>query len=275
MLPLYAAALAAIELARLFESRRTEHLVDAHALDDLVSAYPTSLYPTLSLLLQSGAYQAEARDGLENRLDIGMAGPLKDETALTLPPSQATELPLASASLDLYRLNNVVHQTEQRHQVLREAARVVRPGGLLQVTDNTVGWVDATWTVRLARALGREALAQRLIQHKLASSHQRLVRDSRWWEQAAGEEWDVVTVRPFFSQLGMTMASLFESLNFKQGGPGPDWLTRKVTENRLLRPVYRFLLGSLARGIARQDANWVQSSGATSLMVVLQRRGSC
>ncbi len=141
MLPLYAVALACSGVARLFQPRSAQSSadLDASALDDLVTAYPTSLYPTLSVLLQANAYQAEAGDRFESRLDIGLSGPYEDQTALTLQPWQASSLPLGSASLDRYRLNNVIHQTEQRYQVLQEAARVLRPGGLLQVTDNTVG----------------------------------------------------------------------------------------------------------------------------------------
>jgi len=277
MPPLYALALAGF-----FPSSRSCALEprDAHGADylaSLLTRYPTSLYPILALLLQTRVYALEDEGGAENSLNAGLShlgwSP-EERNRREVDSDQVASLDIASGSIDVYRLNNIIHQSQGRQEVLREAARVVRPGGLLLLTDNTAGWVESIWTVRLARAMGRHLLAARLIQDKLKSSHQRLVPDADWWTTHLPEPWALVAVRPFFSRDAMTCASLFESLNFKLGGAGPEWLTGRVVRNPILRSVYRWLLEALGRTLVRADARLVERSGATSLMVILRRRPS-
>lgn len=268
---LYATALLALAPR---SQRRSELLWEPPDgyLEELWSRYPTSLYPILTLMLQSRVYAMED-SGLEGKsLNIGLS--LLGWTALEGRPSghlDPAALALPADSVDVYRLNNVIHQTDRRAMVVDEAARVLRPGGLLLLTDNTAGWLDSIWTIRLARLLGRHALAQRLANDKLRSSRQNLVPDTVWWRDHIDGRWEFVSATPFFSRDAMTVASLFESLNFKQGGPAPDWLTKRVLKYSWLKRAYRRLIVRLARDLMELDDLWTERSGATSLLVVLRR----
>ncbi len=241
-------------------------------LEELWSRYPTRLYPILTLMLQSRVYAAEDDGSKWESLNVGTSSlgwsPPEGRLSDQLDPAA---LALPADSVDVYRLNNVVHQSDRRSPVMEEAARVLRPGGLLLLTDNTAGWLDSIWTIRLAEGLGRHALARRLANDKLASSRQNLVPGAAWWREHIDDRWEFVSATPFFSRDAMTVASLFESLNFKQGGPAPDWLTRRALKCSWLKRAYRRLIIALTRELLELDDLWTERSGSTSLLVVLRR----
>lgn len=246
-------------------------------LEPLLQVYSTSLFPVLTLALEARLFRQACPPGLERSLNIGMdqvPWKVPESCRVSLPASQAPCLPLPSASVEIYRLNNTIHQAPDRRPLLEEAARVLCPGGLLQVVDNSRAWVEAIWTVRLARALRRGALAERLIQDKLKSSGQNLVPEVRWWTRGLDpRQWELVSVQPFFSTTAMTVASIFESLNFKQGGTSPEWISRRVRKSFWLRPLYHTLLSSLGQALIESDAARTAARGGTSLLVTARRRG--
>lgn len=245
-------------------------------LDALLETYPTCLFPTLSLALESIAYSQLPGQPGERSLNIGfseVSWQPPEQTSLSGTAAQAANLDIPDASLDHYRLNNVIHQVQDRFAVLDEAARVVKSGGYLQLTDNTRGWVDAIWLIKAARRLGKVALAQRLVEDKLKSSGQNLVPCAGWWtENPRLDQWEVVEARPFFSASSMTVASVFESLNFKQGGTSPDWLAGRIVRNRFLRPLYRALVRNLSHSLVELDPELTARSEGVFLLVTLRRK---
>ncbi|MCA9792531.1 MAG: methyltransferase domain-containing protein [Candidatus Eremiobacteraeota bacterium] len=246
-------------------------------LENLLGEYPTSLYPILALLLERRLYEETAPPQCNSSLNYGIE-PLRWQPAESqaMRGEQLTDdlasLPLETASVDLYRLNNIIHQREDRQTVLTEAARVVRPGGLLQLTDNTAEWVESNWTVWLARKLGKHQLADRLRDDKLRSTNQILVPSLDWWAQLDDPNWELVEATPFFSCLSFRLSSLFESLNFKQGGPAPVWLESRVTRFAPVRGLYRALIGDIAKTLQHRDQELVDKGGSSFLFVTLRRR---
>ena len=80
------------------------------------------------------------------------------------------DIPLADASVDVVISNCVINLSADKRQVLREAARVLRPGGRFAVSDviADADMDEATradmqqWTGCIAGALTREEFEQRL-----------------------------------------------------------------------------------------------------------------
>lgn len=245
-------------------------------LDELLDLYPTSLFPTLTLALESRLFRqtVSTLDGAS--LNVGLeevAFRPQEPGSVSAVAEQTSRLPFPDGSLAVYRLNNTIHQIPDREAVLIEAARVLRPGGTLQVTDNTRAWVESIWTIRLARTLGKHGLAARLLQDKLKSSGQHLAPGAGWWARNLNpEHWELESVRPFFSTTAMTIASVFESLNFKQGGTSPEWLSRRVVRNPGLRLIYRKMLTALTLRLIASDPDRTDSDGGTFLLVTARRR---
>lgn len=88
---------------------------------------------------------------IDNRLDLVHESPVRHQvkvnprTELGLPDSAVIarneELPFENNSIDVVVLHHVLDYAQSPHQVLREAARVIRPGGyLLNVGFNPISW---------------------------------------------------------------------------------------------------------------------------------------
>ncbi|MDO6562516.1 class I SAM-dependent methyltransferase [Amphritea sp. 1_MG-2023] len=88
---------------------------------------------------------------VDNRLDLARESPVRHQikvnpvTELGLPDSAVIsrneELPFAHNSVDVVVLHHALDFAQSPHQVLREAARVLRPGGfLLNVGFNPISW---------------------------------------------------------------------------------------------------------------------------------------
>lgn len=82
------------------------------------------------------------------------------------------DIPLPDASVDVVLSNCVINLAADKHLVLREAARVLRPGGRFAVSDVLAdpGMDEATrndmalWTGCVAGALTREEFSEALLQ---------------------------------------------------------------------------------------------------------------
>lgn len=88
---------------------------------------------------------------IDNRLDLARESPVRHQvlvnpvSELGLPDTAVIgrneELPFAHNSIDVVLLHHALDFAESPHQVLREASRVLRPGGyLLNVGFNPMSW---------------------------------------------------------------------------------------------------------------------------------------
>ncbi len=64
------------------------------------------------------------------------------------------DVPLASGSADLVALSDVIEHVADKGRVLAEAARLVRPGGLVYVNTLARGWRARLFAVEVAERLG-------------------------------------------------------------------------------------------------------------------------
>lgn len=64
------------------------------------------------------------------------------------------DVPLADASADLVALSDVIEHVADKRRVLAEAARLVRPGGLVYVNTLASGWRARLLAVEVAERLG-------------------------------------------------------------------------------------------------------------------------
>ncbi|MCV6612795.1 MAG: class I SAM-dependent methyltransferase [Amphritea sp.] len=88
---------------------------------------------------------------IDNRLDLGRESPIRHQipinpiAELGLPDTaiiaRNEELPLEHNSIDVVVLHHALDFAQSPHQVLREAARVLRPGGyLVNIGFNPISW---------------------------------------------------------------------------------------------------------------------------------------
>ncbi len=91
---------------------------------------------TLSLMLARGAKQVIAVDNSEKMVEYG-AGIAKRNRVKNLDYrlGDLEELPIASGSVDLALFHQSLHHALHPEKALREAARVLRPGGRVAVLD--------------------------------------------------------------------------------------------------------------------------------------------
>lgn len=107
-------------------------------------------------------------------------------------------LPFADGTFDLITLNQVVEHVTDQMALLREAARVVRPGGALYVAcPNYLRFYEphykVSWWPLLPKALGRAYLRLRgrdpiMLQHLYYTTNGRLRR----WLEALGNEFQIL-----------------------------------------------------------------------------------
>jgi SAM-dependent methyltransferase len=278
--------------------RESHPLPHSQELVDLaLQPYATSLYPVLALALERHHFLSRTDCPLPD-FDLGMAatgspwlransvagetdlsrlqplGGSTEATRVALVDPQA--LPFADNSLGTYRLNNAIHSYPDRRPVLEEAYRVLQPGGILQISDVTRGWAESMWPARLADRLGLEKLKRQLIRAKLVDTKEVLIPEPTWWRENLHPTsgWEIVDLRPFFARPSLMLASLFESLNFKQGGPSPIWIEEKLHRHRWLAALYRFLLRGLARLLVDIDEAMTRKTEGAFVMVTLRKRGT-
>lgn len=132
----------------------------------------------------------------------------------------AMEIPFPDDSLETVLMNNLIHHLPSRETFLKEAFRVLRPGGRLVLTENTLGWGLFTWEQALLRRLRLASLADRVLDWKLELFAQTLLVDTEYYEKLGNTLGFRVTRKvDFFSRSAMSLASLIEFLQLKQGQP--------------------------------------------------------
>lgn len=219
--------------------------------------HPYSLYPNLAAELQQRLLATEAPEPL---LALGSL-------------EQVRNLSVDDQSQGGIWAANAINQSQDRLELLGKLHQKLKPGGWLFITDDTRAWAESMWPARLARRLGKADWAEELVQRKLKQTGQNVTPDQRWWQELVegDEQWELVRMHPFFSRTSMLWVSIFESLNYKQGGPSPDWLNRRIERVPGLSRVYRSLVRRLTRRLADLDPRLTRQSGGTSLLVVLRR----
>ncbi len=87
------------------------------------------------------------------------------------------ELPYAAASFDFVTCVDVVHQFEEPADAYREAARVLKPGGVLVVNEPAHRWL---WSYHDARVGGRHRFARRELDALLRGAGMRPLYGTYW-----------------------------------------------------------------------------------------------
>jgi len=132
----------------------------------------------------------------------------------------ALEIPLPNNSLGTVIMNNLMHHLPNRTLVLNEILRVLKRGGRLIFTDNTMGWGIYTWEQILLRKIHLHSLANRMLKFKLRLFAQKLLVDEDYYDKKAKDMNFKITKKiNFVSKTTMCLSSLFEFFNLKQGQP--------------------------------------------------------
>jgi len=262
-----------------------------------LAPYASSLYPVLALTLQRQHFLS-ASEAPQPCFDLGLActgqpwlhpdkpslaGEMTASRLLAFSDSDSgprlavvdpEHLPFADESLGTYRMNNVFQRYTHRNGPLDEAYRVLRPGGLLHLSDVTRNWAESMWPAWLADQLGLLKLKRQLIRGKLLDTQEVLIPEPDWWRtEVSTARWELLDLRPFLGTTSLRLSSLFESLNFKQGGPSPIWIEEKLRKNLWLAKLYRALLLPLAQLLVELDESETERSGGAFVMVTLRKRG--
>jgi len=93
-------------------------------------------------------------DSSSASLAVARAAALRFERACEFVRGDVCDVPLASASADLVVLSDVIEHVADKRRVLAEAARLVRPGGLVYVNTLARGWRARLFAVEVAERLG-------------------------------------------------------------------------------------------------------------------------
>lgn len=259
--------------------------------------YSPSLYPTMAKTLEMECYKRWIPE--EPSLEIGIGDGfftsiLLGERKLTIAGDliyktlqaareypmvrkaaviDAQAIPLPANSLQGYIMNNLMHHLPDRKKALDEAYRVMRPGGIFAITDNTYGWVKSIWHIWLAGKLGLKGLQKRLIAAKLENSTQALIEDGEWWRaQAEPDKWEVLELKPIYSNPAYTLTSLFESLTYKQGGLVPAPILRRILRIPGSRWIINKCLPPIIDTLLAHDQEWCEKFGATFVFVALRKK---
>jgi SAM-dependent methyltransferase len=132
----------------------------------------------------------------------------------------ALEIPLPDNSLGTVIMNNLMHHLPNRMLALEEIIRVLKKGGRLIFTDNTMGWGLYTWEQVLLRRFKWNNLANRILEFKLKLFAQNLLVDDNFYDNKSRDMKFKITKKVnFVSKTTMFFSSLFEFLNLKQGQP--------------------------------------------------------
>jgi len=132
----------------------------------------------------------------------------------------ALEIPLPDNSLGTVIMNNLMHHLPNRMLALEEIMRVLRKGGRLIFTDNTMGWGIYTWEQIFLRKFKWNTLADRILKFKLKLFAQNLLVDEHFYDNKTKDMKFIITKKlNFTSKTTMYLSSLFEFLNLKQGQP--------------------------------------------------------
>ena len=277
--------------------------VRQHALatyDRFFAPYPTAVYSPLVKSLELGYFARYSLDGPSVDVAVGdgffssllaergratltygidliyetIRSSAKYRTHKVLTVADSDELPFADGSLRTIVMNNLMHHLPDRRRALTEAARVLAPGGQLLFTDNLAGWTRFTVDYRVLDAIGLGSLARLSERLKLALFAQKLVASESFWrEPFVTAKWDVVEISPFVSRRAMTISSLFEYLNLKQGQPTHRpfrWILRLP----LLRRLVVRQMTAIARQLILDDPRACRDGGAAFVFVALKKRGT-
>ncbi len=186
----------------------------------------------------------------------------------------ALEIPLPDNCLGTVIMNNLIHHLPDRDSALRELIRVLKPGGRLIFTDNTLSWGSCTWEQLFLRKLCLGWLADRVMAFKLKLFAQNLLIDEKYYEnrsQALG--FKVKETTGFVSRRSMYLSSLFEFLNLKQGQPTRQEMRRWLSIFRLDRKVNGYTC-EIIEDCLRQESNGEDRVFAFKFFVLEKTGGS-
>jgi len=132
----------------------------------------------------------------------------------------ALEIPLPDNSLGTVIMNNLMHHLPNRMLALEEILRVLKKGGRLIFTDNTLGWGLYTWEQVFLRRFQLNTLADSILKFKLKLFAQNLLVDDHFYDNKSKDMKFIITKKiNFVSKTTMYLSSIFEFLNLKQGQP--------------------------------------------------------
>ena len=127
----------------------------------------------LALLMPRAFGHYSVYVGVNAKLSSALVSPIKNAMALTANPllgadavMDPQQLPLASQAIDLVVLQHVLDMSDNPHQTLREAARVINSGGRLVITGLNPYSFWGLWR-RLRLKRGVPWRANFLAQHRL------------------------------------------------------------------------------------------------------------
>lgn len=133
-----------------------------------------------------------------------------------LSAASAEELPFRTGAFDLVFSNSALEHMDDLDRVLAEAARVLRPGGVLAFTVPSPGFHGNLLWPRLLRKLGRAATARRYLEHlDRRLCHLRYPTEPEWREALARHG---LVLDRALSYLGPRATATWETLSNLTGG---------------------------------------------------------
>lgn len=173
--------------------------------------------------------------------------------------ADATSLPFKSGFADIVTLNAALHHCEDMEAVLREAARLVKSGGLL-VTDH-----DPQLSAWNYKGLAKLLWNARLVWYKITGHGFHKTNSQQYWGLACE-----LHHKPGHGVTKQFFKSILEPLGFRVSVfPHNHQLGAEVLEGKTGKAEFKYRIGNLLSG-----RNPNAESSALTLMCVARKQGS-
>jgi SAM-dependent methyltransferase len=183
----------------------------------------------------------------------------------------ALETPFPDNFFGTVMMNNLIHHLPNRAATLREAFRILRKGGRLIFTDNTIGWGTFTWEQRALRAMKMDGSADRVLKFKLHLFAQNLLADEHFYDRQAEEMgFRVIRKVNFISKRAMYLSSLFEFLQLKQGQPTRPEMRKWLSWSGCRREIER-CMAKIIESCHQDDRRLSESEGFSFQFLELEK----